>query len=158
MDTRAWGPSMWTSMFMIATNYPEKIDDSNKEHLSLKKHYQSFYTNLKHMLPCRFCRESYIGFLKKLPVEDYLKSRRDIMLWCYRMKDLVNKKLINQEILTLELEIEKLKNQGGLTKAKLIELQKKTLYTIPSPPFKEIYNHYMSFKAKSCSSITKKCI
>lgn len=156
-NTKEWGPSMWKSMFIIGTNYPVKIDDDNKDHIALKKHYKSYYTSLKFMLPCKFCRDSYSDFLKQLPIDNYLDGRRNMVLWIYKMKDLVNKKLIRQENLLLELETEKLKNDGGLTRAKLIGLQKKIMYTQPSPPFKEVYDHYMSFRAKSCSKITKTC-
>lgn len=156
-NTKEWGPSLWKSMFIIATNYPITLQKNNKEHESLKRHYKAFYTNLKFMLPCKFCRESYTQFLKELPIDNYLGGRRDMVMWVYKIKDKVNKKLINQERLLLELETDKLKGDGGLTKLKMIELRKKIMYTKPSPSFKEVYDHYMSFKAKSCSKITKTC-
>jgi len=153
-STREFGPPLWKTLFIMATNYPVTIDKKNKEHISLKKQYKSFYTSLKHMLPCRFCRESYTIFLKDLPIDGFLDSRKNMVLWVYKIKDKVNKKLINQENLLLDLEIGKLKNP---TKTQIEALCKKTLYTVPSPPFKEVLAHYMSFKAKSCSKITKTC-
>ncbi len=158
MDTRAWGKPMWESMFMMAANFPEKIDKNNKNDKELVKHYKDYYTNLKFMLPCRFCRESYTEFIRELPIDDYLDSRRNIIFWVYKIKDKVNKKLITQEKILLELEIDKLKSDGSLTKMKIFELKNKILYTKSSPPFKEVYDKYMSFRAKTCSRITKKCI
>lgn len=153
-STREFGPPLWKSMFIIATNYPVTINENDKKHISLKKHYKSFYTNFKHTLPCRFCRESYSEFLKDLPIDDFLDSRKNIVMWLYKIKDMVNKKLINQEKLLIDMEIGKIKNPS---KSQIASITKKLSYTTPSPPFKDVFEYYMKFKAKSCSKITKTC-
>lgn len=139
MQTKAFGPDMWRSMFMIASNYPVTIDIKNKKHLKNKRYNKDFFTGIGNVLPCKFCRRSYKVFLKELPIKNFLNGRRDLMFWLYLIKDKVNKKLINQEK-------DNLKKYGI----------KSTFKTTPSPPFKKICKYYDKFRA-SCSDKTKTC-
>lgn len=148
MNTKDWGPPLWKSMFMIAANYPLQITNS-KEHKDLKEHYKQFYISFQYMLPCKYCRESYKGFLKELPIDPYLKSRKCLMYWLYLIKDKVNKKLIHyQEILIHEI-------QTGNSKQKEKAI-KNIFRSKPSPPFKETCKYYEQFRA-GCSDKTKSC-
>lgn len=127
MDTNAWGPGLWKSMFMIAANFPLEIQKDNRLHLSKVKNYKIFYTNLQHVLPCKFCRISYKVFLRELPLKKFLGSRNQIMYWVYLMKNKVNNKL------SLQGE------------------------QISSPPsFKQVCLKYEKSRAK-CSEKTKSC-
>lgn len=135
MDTKkGFGPAGWKFLFCIAANYPVTIDSRNKHHLALQKHYCSFFEMLKFMLPCVYCRRSYAKFIKKIPIQSYLGSRRDIMFWLYLIKDQVNKKLIRQEM--------KKSNSSFTTK--------------PSPPFEKVCTYYEQFRAK-CSTKSQTC-
>jgi hypothetical protein len=134
MDTKVWGPPMWKSLFTIASNYPLKIDKNNRLHVCKKRYYKNFFTSLKNILPCKYCRISYKKFLKELPITPFLESRTQIMYWLYLIKDKVNKKLIVQE-----------KINGT-----------KIFKTKPSPPFEEVCKYYEKFRAK-CSQKTKTC-
>lgn len=150
MNTKDWGPPLWKSMFMIAANYPIELTKS-KEHQELKKHYKSFYTSFKYMLPCKYCRESYESFLKELPIDRFLSSRKCLMYWLYLIKDKVNKKLIHyQEILIDEI---KSSNMSQKEKTKVL---KGVFRTTPSPSFEEVCKYYEQFRA-TCSDKTKSC-
>ena len=151
MNTKDWGPPLWKSMFMIAANYPITITKS-KEHLELKKHYKSFYTSFKYMLPCKYCRESYGIFLKEIPIDNFLTSRKCLMYWLYLIKDKVNNKLIHyQQIQLLEIN-----SNSDLSKKEKNKMIKNLFLTKPSPSFKEVCTYYEQFRAK-CSDKTQSC-
>lgn len=91
MDTVTWGPSAWFFLHTVSFNYPENPT------LSDKKHYSDFFTNLKYILPCVYCRESYTAFLKNHPLSsNVLSSREKLTKWLYDIHNLVNDKLRNQ--------------------------------------------------------------
>jgi len=50
MLTSVWGPSLWHYMHTMSFNYPVKPSREDK------KHYRTFIMNLKHVLPCKYCR------------------------------------------------------------------------------------------------------
>lgn len=112
---------------MTAANYPLTIEEGNKEHLRLQKHYKKYFESLQHILPCKYCRESYAIFIKELPIDGYLSSRRRVMYWLYLIKNRVNAKLLKQ---------------GNKVKA--------------APPFKDVVAYYEQFRA-SCKDKTKTC-
>jgi hypothetical protein len=147
MNTTAWGPSLWTTMFMMASNYPVNV----KNDLSLKVHYKRFYTNLKYMLPCEYCRKSYVDFLKELPIEPFLDSRTSLLYWVYNIKDKVNKKLIaQQKILIQEIQ---LSSRSDKQKKEFLDGM---FITKPSPPFHKVCKYYEQFRA-TCSPKTQSC-
>lgn len=76
MDTRAWGPSGWQMLHLIAHYEGDKA--------------KYFFPNLKDILPCKFCRESTAKFLEEMPP----KSPAD--RWLYDFHNRVNKKLRDQ--------------------------------------------------------------
>lgn len=135
MNTSAWGPKLWFSMFTIASNYPVKIDTTNRLHLAKKRHHKEFFTSFQYILPCKYCRRSYKTFLRELPIKNHLEGRQQLMYWLYLIKDKVNKKLIKQE--------KKHPHKDGFK-------------TTPSPPFEEVCKYYDQFRA-GCSEKTKTC-
>ena len=52
MMTSVWGPPMWHVLHTISFNYP--IKPTNEQ----KKFYYNFYSNLKNILPCKYCRDN----------------------------------------------------------------------------------------------------
>ena len=133
MQTEKFGKPLWFSMFIIAANYPVKIDKTNKFHMAKRRYNKIFFTNIANVLPCRFCRRSYSVFLKELPINKYLGSRQLLMYWLYKIKNKVNNKLNKQ-----------IKSQG---------LDKPLKEIVP---FKNICKYYETFRA-NCSEKTKTC-
>jgi Erv1 / Alr family len=76
MDTRAWGPSGWQLLHLIAHENPKKPE--------------RFFETLKDILPCKFCRESTAQFLSEIPIE------KNVQYWLYKFHNRVNKKLRDQ--------------------------------------------------------------
>lgn len=91
MQTTQWGPEGWIFFHSIPfyyaiTNPRPKQKDQVKE----------FYTLLKDILPCKYCRQSYEKFLEEVPIYDYLDGFILLFTWTYIMHNLVNKKLRDQ--------------------------------------------------------------
>jgi hypothetical protein len=75
MDTRAFGPSGWQLLHLIAHEKTNAI---------------KFMNMVKDILPCKFCRESTTEFLKQDPPHTPLDK------WVYDLHNRVNKKLRDQ--------------------------------------------------------------
>ena len=75
MDTRAFGPSGWQLLHLIAHQ---------------RKDAGPLMTTMKDILPCRFCRESTEVFLHEDPPKQPLSK------WLYDFHNRVNKKLRDQ--------------------------------------------------------------
>lgn len=151
IKTSFWGPHAWAFLFStIAGSFPSRVDQKNPKHTQKVRAYVAMLRSLKHTLPCEYCRDSYRQYWKELPIENYTKSRHDMMYWLYLIHDKVNQKLIKQE-----QEIYKLKKSSLCSKrllpeqrkALLSKLRAKTLKTKPSPPFSQMVAMYRKQRA-----------
>ncbi len=98
MMTSVWGPPMWHILHTISFNYPI---EPTKEH---KINYYNFYSNLKNILPCRYCRENLADNLKKMPLNKSVFSSRDsLSRWVYKLHETVNTMLGKKSNLTYEM-------------------------------------------------------
>ncbi len=165
MNTKYWGPKAWDFLFTsVLGAYPENIVNGNKEHLKTKKSFRLMLTGLQDTMPCIFCRNSFKIFIKELPIDSFLKSRKDLCYWLYLMKEKVNKKLLGQETKVYVEEKAKLKHKlikSGEFSDKLYEslkrdLKKKIICTVKSPPFEKVLEHYEKNRA-GCSLKTLSC-
>ena len=93
MMTKVWGPPGWMFLHIVTMGYPVKIDNFNEEHLMRKRKIKEFFNNLGYILPCRYCRESYLNFIKETPIDDHLNTRVDLAKWFYDIHNKVNYKL-----------------------------------------------------------------
>jgi hypothetical protein len=92
MDTTFWGPPAWILLHTIAFNYvPSEIN---------RETYRLFFENLQNILPCIYCRASYIEYISKENITKYLNSSKDLSLWLYNIHNLVNSKLRSQGLIT----------------------------------------------------------
>ncbi len=87
MNTKEWGPPMWIALHSITFGYPDRPTEQEK------KNYKAFFTGLKDILPCSYCRESYAKFIKCIPLDDYLCSKTCLTYWLYLIHNEVNRKL-----------------------------------------------------------------
>jgi hypothetical protein len=113
MDTRFWGPDGWLLLHSITEKYP----NNPSEHI--KDIYYNFFHSIEHILPCVYCRNSFAQYMIDLPIDDYLKNKKQLCLWMYKIHNKVN---------------DKLKSQG--------------LHSIPNPTFKIIYERYKQYVIK----------
>jgi hypothetical protein len=164
MSSAIWGKACWTFLFCsVMGRYPVKIDNTNLLHLKIQKDFKTLLCSLSNIMPCVFCRDSFVIFLKNFPIDKYLIGRIELMYWLYIIKDQVNKKLITQERIIYnhkKIKINNLYNTGIITQKQKIHLKKKckkqTFSTIKSPSFIQVLNFYEKYRAK-CSNRTKTC-
>ena len=91
--TNVWGPPGWVFLHCITMGYPYKIDTKNKEHISRKQHTKNFFNSLGHVLPCKYCRESYLEYISECPIDKHLNTRKKLAKWFYDIHNKVNQKL-----------------------------------------------------------------
>ena len=91
--TRLWGPSGWLFLHCISFGYPYKIDPTKPEHLEKQNDYYRFFYYLGKVLPCKYCRDSYMEFFTQLSPMSRLGSRKEFTKWLYDIHNLVNNKL-----------------------------------------------------------------
>ena len=85
MVTSVWGPPLWHFLHVISFNYP--VHPTEKD----KKYYRKFVLNLKHILPCRYCRDNLKKNLKELPLTNKdLKNRDAFSRWMFKLHELIN--------------------------------------------------------------------
>jgi hypothetical protein len=97
MITSIWGPPMWHILHTISFNYPVNPTEEQK------KYYYKFYHNLKHILPCKYCRDNLKNNLKKLPMTmDVFKSRETLSRYIYDLHECVNTMLGKKSGLSYE--------------------------------------------------------
>jgi len=95
MLTSVWGPSMWHVLHTMSFNYPVLPTPDDKDH------YRDFIENLKHILPCRYCRENVTLNLKQYPLTmDALADRAHFSRYIYDLHERVNKRLGKKNTLT----------------------------------------------------------
>lgn len=118
----------WSSMFMTAMCMPEKIDNSNPDHLKKVKNYKRYYDSFQYIIPCKYCRDFTRDILmKEYPLE--ITGRIPLMKSIYIWKKVISEKLISQGCKT----------------------------TKPSPPFETVLAKYDKMTAR-CSKKLGKCV
>ena len=93
MMTKVWGPTGWLFLHCVTFGYPYAINKSNPEHKYKKEQYKTFFDMIGYVLPCKYCRESYIEFAKEVPIHKFLNTRKDLCKWLYIIHNKVNNKL-----------------------------------------------------------------
>lgn len=88
MLTSVWGPAAWHFLHTVSFNYPVNPTAENK------KHYRDLIYNLRHVLPCKYCRINLTNNLKQKPLRMcHMKNRATFSRYVYELHELVNKML-----------------------------------------------------------------
>lgn len=87
MNTTFWGPSGWKFLHILTFIYP--INPSFSDKVKMREFMSSLYL----ILPCKYCRASFLKYSNSLPIDDYLESRDMMIEWLYKIHNKVNKKL-----------------------------------------------------------------
>ena len=97
MLTSVWGPSLWHSLHTISFNYP--INPT----LDQQRQYLLFFKSLRHILPCKYCRENFVKNLKRVPLTmKTMKNRETLSNWLYLLHEEINTMLGKKSNLTYE--------------------------------------------------------
>lgn len=156
MQTSKWGKPGWDMLFYVAAGY-----EVNEASVEVKAPiYRMFYESMGGVLPCKYCRDSYIEFFDELDFDSYLDRPCGMIKFVYDMKNKVNEKLRKQERRALQLEYEKLSSSMSADNPEFWEKMRaasqRICYTKPSPPLKDVIENLARDKAK-CSAEMKTC-
>lgn len=81
-----WGPHGWKFIHYVTLGYPENPTDADK------KHYESFFILLKHILPCSICANHYKENYEQMPLNNTILSNRELLIrWGIDLHNVVNK-------------------------------------------------------------------
>lgn len=93
MQVAVWGEKFWCALDAIVMNAPESIPYSKRAS------YKSFFVdNLRALLPCVYCRLSFIEYSEELPIEAFYDTRAGLAVWLYKIHSKVNAKLSKPDI------------------------------------------------------------
>lgn len=118
MNTYIWGPQMWRILHTVSF-YPANLATASPDY---DANVRLLLVSLQNILPCSFCRRSYVTFYNKLPSlsapypnADVVPSTTDgvrqfsnpseqhFVHWVYQLHNMVNLKLnANCNIITLD--------------------------------------------------------
>ncbi len=116
MLTTVWGPCLWFFLHIMSFNYPVNPTKDNK------KYYKRFLLTLRHILPCRYCRENITKNLDILPpTKDKFESRESFSRYIYDLHQLVNK-MLNKDF---DMSYEEVRDRFEIFRAKCIIDDKK---------------------------------
>lgn len=88
MLTTVWGPSIWHFLHTMSFNYPVKPSKDDKVH------YKEFIKSLRHILPCRHCRDNLKKNFEVHPIKDcHMKDRESFSRYVYGLHETVNRML-----------------------------------------------------------------
>lgn len=112
MQTVQWGKAMWTPLHAITFNYPIKPTQDDKQR------YKNYFNLTGEILPCKYCRQSFITYSKYIPIDDFLDSREGVVYWLYVIHNLVNNKLYKPNFPLCEVVViyEKMRAKCGKVK------------------------------------------
>tara|TARA_B100002019_G_C21077953_1_gene502308 strand:- start:143 stop:688 length:546 start_codon:yes stop_codon:yes gene_type:complete len=102
MMTKIWGPAGWLFLHSVTMGYPSVINKDDPEHIKRMKSTRDFFILVSDVLPCRYCRDSYKQYIKELPIEDHLDTRKKLAKWLYDIHNKVNDKLDVKEYPSFE--------------------------------------------------------
>ena len=91
---QVWGPMYWNMFFERAATYPNSNPTPQQ-----RKLYRDYYMGFLDNLPCALCNSSFNRFWRELPIENFLDSKKDLIMWVYLLKTKVNRKLSEQGVL-----------------------------------------------------------
>ena len=95
MMTSIWGPPLWHFLHTMSFNYPCKPTEQDK------KHYKNFIQSLRHIIPCKYCRNNLSNNLTQSGYSDKIfKNRASFSKWVYTLHETVNKMLGKKSGLT----------------------------------------------------------
>lgn len=99
-----WGSCGWVFLFSVAFGYPVKPTDEKKNH------YLAFFRGIGHILPCIYCRQSYLEYIDQGDTKldmDIMQSRESLTRWLYRLRNRINEKLDVYYAVTYEEVVDK---------------------------------------------------
>ena len=86
MDTFIWGPPTWKLLHSLSFADPSQL-------FAHRTPVMTFLNSLGGVLPCVYCRDSYVKFVSELPDLEETLRRGQLARWMYELHAKVNRKL-----------------------------------------------------------------
>ena len=153
MLTSVWGPSLWHSLHSISFNYP--VNPTKEQKLQ----YLEFFKSLKHVLPCKYCRENYKKNIKTVPLNmSTMKSRETLSRWLYELHEEINTMLHKKSNLTFD----QVRTRYEMFRARCINDNKGTMKRNRKKKQKKRKSKFKNKKEKGCVKplygVKSKCV
>ena len=153
MLTSVWGPSLWHSLHAISFNYP--VYPTKEQKLQ----YLEFFKSLKHVLPCKYCRENYKKNIKTVPLNmSTMKSRETLSRWLYELHEEINTMLHKKSNLTFD----QVRTRYEMFRARCINDNKGTMKRNRKKTPKKRKSKFKNKKEKGCVKplygVKSKCV
>ena len=153
MLTSVWGPSLWHSLHAISFNYP--VYPTKEQKLQ----YLEFFKSLKHVLPCKYCRENYKKNIKTVPLNmSTMKSRETLSRWLYELHEEINTMLHKKSNLTYD----QVRTRYEMFRARCINDNKGTMKRNRKKKPKKRKSKFKNKKEKGCVKplygVKSKCV
>ena len=153
MLTSVWGPSLWHSLHAISFNYP--VYPTKEQKLQ----YLEFFRSLKHVLPCKYCRENYKKNIKTVPLNmSTMKSRETLSRWLYELHEEINTMLHKKSNLTYD----QVRTRYEMFRARCINDNKGTMKRNRKKKPKKRKSKFKNKKEKGCVKplygVKSKCV
>lgn len=78
-DPLIWGKSAWDFLYNVAYVF-DGLEES-------KYQYKTFFMSLKHVLPCRLCRDNFHKHMEELPIDNYLETNKTLIMWLTKIQN-----------------------------------------------------------------------
>lgn len=95
MQAAVWGPVGWKFLHTLAHGYPEVPLDFDRENGlpagTTAASYERFFVSLGSVLPCKYCRDSYLAYISASPPRT--ECRSSLTKWLWEIHNRVNCKL-----------------------------------------------------------------
>ena len=157
MQSNKWGAHAWEFFHTITFNYPLKPS------YEIKEQNRHFFENIRHILPCNICKESFTFFYEHIPIDYFLDDRNGVVYWLYVMHNIINLKLgyntVNLKYVILKYENNRAKcgNIDTTNLEKIKECQDKKKWNEEMENFYiNTINKYQNYMVKKISNIIKK--
>ena len=106
MEPNIWGEKAWFFLHTITLSLPENISEN------LQKDIYIYFSLLQKLLPCPSCKDNYKKHLVKYPLNNRLKTKKDVVSWLVDIHNEVNK-MNNKSIMSYKDVITYYKNEYG---------------------------------------------
>ncbi len=148
-NPKVWGPVLWKKLHTVTFRYPEYINNNNPSHQQIKAKVRALFMSLKNTIPCKMCRDSYRGYIRQIPIDNYLGSKEKLSFWLYKIHNRVNAKLRKLEHEQYILSLQKVEEYARVHRISPAQLQSikaslkaHIMITGPDPSFEYVRRMY----------------
>lgn len=112
--SEVWGPHFWFFITTIAMIYPDHPNSI------IQEKYYRFFQNLPIFIPNGEIATRVAELLDEIPIQPYLRCRKDLLYWCWRIHNKINQQLGKPE-LSLPFAMENYHNHYKSKTARWVE-------------------------------------